>query len=243
MLFIGLFFLLSAEAMFRFGNDPSKAMISLMNIILIVMPLLSIILGIIYFYHSREFVELLLAQPIMRVSIYIGKIIGLSAALGTVFLLGIGLPFALHTAEFGDYWGNFAAVVGVGCVFILIFTSVAFMIATIYEDKIKGFGTAILIWLYLSVIYDALILLAIYLFREYPLEKPLIAIAMLNPVDLGRILILLQLDIAALMGYTGAVFKHFYGTSIGIALSTLTLIAWLGVPTAIGLFKFHRKDF
>ena len=62
VLLIGLFFLLSAEAMFRFGSDPSKALVSLMNIILIVVPLMSLTLGIIYFYQSREFMELLLAQ-------------------------------------------------------------------------------------------------------------------------------------------------------------------------------------
>jgi Cu-processing system permease protein len=85
LLFIGLFFLLATEAMFRFGSDPSKAMISLMNIVLIVIPLMSLILGIIYFYQSREFVELLLAQPVMRSSIYLGKISGLSLALAAAF--------------------------------------------------------------------------------------------------------------------------------------------------------------
>jgi Cu-processing system permease protein len=131
----------------------------------------------------------------------------------------------------------------VGCVFIVIFSSLAFMIATVYEDKIKGFGAAIVLWLYISVIYDALILLGIYLFREYPVEKALIFIAMLNPVDLGRILILLQLDISALMGYTGALFQHFYGGPTGIGLLALMLGLWLAVPLGIGLWKFHRKDF
>lgn len=243
VLLIGVFFFLSSEAMFRFGADPAKALVSLMNIILIVVPLMSLILGVIYFYHSREFVELLLAQPIMRSSIYLGKIIGLAMALSIVFVLGLGLPFLLHGAGFAGYWASFAVVVGVGCAFIMIFTSIAFMVATIHEDKIKGFGTAILLWLYLAVIYDALILLAIYAFREYPLERALIGLAMLNPVDLGRILILLRLDISALMGYTGAVFKHFYGSGAGAGLSGAMLALWLAVPLTIGLTKFHRKDF
>jgi Cu-processing system permease protein len=243
ILFIGIFFFLSSEAMFRFGSDPSKAVISLMNIILLVVPLMSLTLGIIYFYHSREFVELLLAQPIMRSSIYLGKVSALSLALSTVFGAGLGLPFVLHSAQFGEYAGSFATLLAVGCAFIIIFTSAAFMIATACEDRIKGFGTAIVLWLYLSIIYDALILLSIHLFREYPLEKALIALAMLNPVDLGRILILLRLDISALMGYTGAVFQHFYGTAAGVGLSSAMLGAWLGIPLAVGLWKFHRKDF
>jgi Cu-processing system permease protein len=243
LLLIGLFFLLSSDAMFRFGADPSKAIISLMNIILIVLPLMSLILGIIHFYHSREFVELLLAQPIMRSAIYVGKISGLAIALSIVFIVGIGAPFLLHNAALADYWMNLVTVVSVGCAFILIFTAIAFMVATIYEDRIKGFGTAILLWLYLAVIYDALILLAIYVFREYPLERALIGLVMLNPVDLGRILILMKLDISALMGYTGAVFKQFYGSVAGMGLSAGMLVLWLAVPMAVGLIRFHRKDF
>jgi Cu-processing system permease protein len=243
LLIIGLFFFLSTEAMFRFGSDPSKAMISLMNIVLIVIPLMSLMLGIIYFYQSREFVELLLAQPVMRSSIYMGKISGLSFSLATAFVIGLVVPFVLHSGDLAGYWQNFSTLLAVGCVFVAIFTSIAFMIATIYEDKIKGFGTAIVIWLYISVIYDALILLGIYLFREYPLEKALVVIAMLNPVDLGRILILLRLDISVLMGYTDALFRHFYGGPTGIGLSALMLGLWLAIPLVIGLWKFHRKDF
>ena len=243
VLLIGLFFFLSAEALFRFGNDPSKAMIGLMNIVLIVMPLVSLVLGIIYFYQSREFVELLLAQPITRSSIFLGKTAGLATALASAFLVGMTAPFLIHGMELLAYWQNFASVLVVGCFFIFIFIALAFMIAVIHEDKIKGFGSAILLWLYLTVIYDALILLAIYAFRDYPLERGLIALASLNPVDLGRILILLQLDIAALMGYTGAVFEQFYGTWVGTAFSGSMLLLWLGVPLSIGLIRFQRKDF
>jgi Cu-processing system permease protein len=243
LLFVALFFLLSSEAVLRFGSDPSRAMVSLMNIVLIVIPLMSLILGIIYFYQSREFVELLLAQPMTRASIYMGKIGGLSTALTVAFIGGLGLPFVMHGGNMTGHWHDFGTMIGVGFGFVLIFTSVAFMIATFHEDKIKGFGTAILLWLYISVIYDAAILLGIYLLREYPLEKALIVIAMLNPVDLGRILILLRLDIAALMGYTGAVFNHFNGSALGIAISSAMLLVWLALPLAVGMWKFNRKDF
>ncbi len=40
----------------------------------------------------------------------------------------------------------------------------------------------------------------------------MVGLSALNPIDLSRILILLQLDVSAMMGYTGAVFKDFFGT-------------------------------
>jgi Cu-processing system permease protein len=242
MLVIGLFFFLASEAMLLFGGDPARAMAGMMNLILIFIPLMSLILGIIHFYHSREFVELLLAQPITRSSVYIGKVSALSVALSLVFAAGFSIPFFLDGMT-NDDWRAYATILLVGCTFIAIFTAIAFMVATLTEDRIKGFGSAILIWIYLSVIYDGLILVAIYVFREYPMERALIPIVALNPIDLGRILVLLRLDLSALMGYTGAVFRDFFGTSAGAIFSAVMLGLWLAVPLALGLASFRRKDF
>jgi len=65
----------------------------------------------------------------------------------------------------------------------------------------------------------------------------------LNPIDLGRVLLLLQLDIAALMGYTGAVFRRFFGSEMGVITSAVALVAWTGAPLWLGLRQFKRKDF
>jgi hypothetical protein len=43
----------------------------------------------------------------------------------------------------------------------------------------------------------------------------MIILSALNPIDLGRILFLMKFDIAALMGYTGAVFQRFFGSGLG----------------------------
>jgi len=48
------------------------------------------------------------------------------------------------------------------------------------------------------------------LLRDHPLEGPLIAGMLINPVDLGRVLLLLQFDLGALAGYTGALFERFF---------------------------------
>jgi Cu-processing system permease protein len=80
-------------------------------------------------------------------------------------------------------------------------------------------------------------------FHDCPLEKPLLLLTLANPVDLGRILMLLTFDAAALMGYTGAVFTRFFGTPLGIGAATLALLAWTIVPMLLGLRGFQRKDF
>jgi Cu-processing system permease protein len=74
------------------------------------------------------------------------------------------------------------------------------------------------------------------------MEKPMIAVSALNPIDLSRILILLQLDVSAMMGYTGAVFKDFFGTYVGILFSLTILILWIAIPVWYATRKFNTKD-
>ena len=66
---------------------------------------------------------------------------------------------------------------------------------------------------------------------------------MFNPIDLSRILILLKLDISALLGYTGAVFRKFFGTNLGMVLSMSILTLWVLIPIFRMNLKLRNKDF
>lgn len=83
----------------------------------------------------------------------------------------------------------------------------------------------------------------VFLFGDYPLENFVIAVSMLNPIDLARIMVMLEFDVSALMGYTGAVFNRFFGTAIGISVASAMLLVWLAIPSWIGLNVFKKKDF
>lgn len=240
---MGILLFGATEVLFRFGGDPSKAVASLMNVALIIVPLVCLVLGTIYFYNAREFNELLLAQPLNRASIYLGKLTGFAVALSAAFLLGLGVPFLLHSYQLSLYAAKIATLLAVGVALIVIFSAIAFWVATRYEERIKGLGYVILLWFFLAVVYDGVILLFIHTFRDYPYETPLTVLVLANPIDLGRILILLQLDIAALLGYTGAVFRDLYGSGWGAAVSVAALLLYATVPVWLGLRAFRRKDF
>ena len=53
---------------------------------------------------------------------------------------------------------------------------------------------------------------------------------------------LLHLDASAMMGYTGALFKEYFGNGIGIAVSLLLLFIWVIIPFVLSLKKFKTKD-
>jgi len=238
-----LFYLALGFVLLFLNNDLSKAVITLMNVIIVLVPLISTIFGVMYFYNSKEFTELLLAQPLKRSSIFLGQYLGVAGSLMMSLVLGLGIPFILYGLFRSDAIWDFSLLLITGAFLTLIFTVLAFNISLSNENKIKGFGYAVLLWLFLAVIYDGLFLMSLIVFEEYPLDSFSLAATMFNPIDLSRTLILLKLDISALLGYTGAIFKQFFGTDTGLIASILMLILWTVLPIWRLAYKAKRKDF
>jgi Cu-processing system permease protein len=238
-----LFYLVFTFGLLYFSNDLSKAIISMMNIILILNPLIATLFGALYYYNSREFAELLLALPLKRSSIFMGKYLGLTLSLSLSYLLGTGIPFFIYGIQAtGQAW-NFALLTATGLFLTFIFTGLSFLISIRFENTIKGFGIAIFIWLFFAIIYDGIFLLTLLIFEQYPMDKFALAMTLFNPIDLSRVLIMLKLDISALMGYTGAVFNKFLGTRIGMIVALCSLLFWVILPVFLFIRKAEKKDF
>lgn len=237
------FYLLLGIVLLFLNNDLSKAVITLMNVIIVLVPLIGTIFGVMYYYNSKEFTELLLAQPLKRSSIFLGQYLGVALSLSMSLILGLGIPFIFYGLFKSNVIWDFSLLLITGTFLTLIFTALAFNIALSNENKIKGFGYAILLWLFLAVIYDGLFLMSLVIFEDYPLDKLSLFGTLLNPIDLSRTLILLKLDISALLGYTGAVFKKFFGTNFGLIISFIVLIFWVILPVLRITYKSKKKDF
>src|SRR3954466_5859336 len=76
-----LFFALVTEALLRFAGGDTRAILSLASIVVYVVPLITLVFGTIYLYNAREFIELLLAQPVRRGGLFGGLYLGLAAPL------------------------------------------------------------------------------------------------------------------------------------------------------------------
>lgn len=238
-----LFYAAATTILVYLSADLSKVAVSLMNLVLILTPLTGTLFGMIQYYHSREFIELLLAQPVRRSSVFLGMYLGIALSLGLSMVAGVGIPLALSGELFSGSSSAFFILIISAFFLTLIFTGIAFTTALYNENRLRGFGLSILIWLLMAFVYDGLILTLLLVFEDYPLEGFALASTLLNPVDLARVLILLELDLSAIMGYSGAVFKRFFGTGTGIVLSILVLSFWTLVPILLLLIKSRRKDF
>ncbi|MBX2933595.1 MAG: ABC transporter permease subunit [Ferruginibacter sp.] len=231
------FLLLISISIFNLEDNSAKGLLSLLNIILIIVPLVSLLFPAIYVYNSSEFLELLVSQPLKRKTIWLSLFLGLAVSMSFAFFVGAGIPILLFQATATGFM-----MLGAGLILSVIFVALAMLAAVIARDKAKGIGVVILLWLYFSVIFDGLILFILFQFADYPLEKMMVAATAFNPIDLSRILILLKMDVAALMGYTGAIFKDFFGTQMGLIVSFLVLVTWMIIPTWLSLRKFKHKD-
>ncbi len=222
---------------FALEDNSAKGILTILNVILFTVPLVSILFATIYLYNSAEFIELLLSQPIKRRKIWISLFLGLSFSMILAFFVGAGIPLLLNSPD----------SIGVmmllnGFLITVIFTALAFLSSILTRDKAKGIGIAIMTWLFFALIFDGLVLFLLFQFQDYPIENAMVGITAFSPIDLARIQILLHLDVSAMMGYTGAIFKDFFGTSTGLIVSFLLLSLWAIIPFFISLRKFNKKD-
>jgi Cu-processing system permease protein len=218
-------------------DNSSRAMLSLLNIVLIVLPLVSLVFTTIHYYNSYEFIELMLSQPLSRTRILLSEFAGVVLSLLSAFWIGIGIPVLLFAADATGF-----AMLFTGTALTVVFTSIAFFAAVKSKDKARGIGFALLLWFYFALIYDGLVLLILFAFSDYPMEKFTLLLSSLNPIDLGRIFIMLKMDISALMGYTGALYKDFFGSGKGLLFTAGIMLLWAVLPLWLAVKSFRKKD-
>lgn len=232
-----LFLLVISLSFFQMEANSGKAVLSLLNVVLIVVPLISLVFSTIHWYNSYEFIELMLTQPISRKKVLLSEYSGIASSLVTAFLIGVGLPVLIYNP------GHIGlALIIVGTLLTLAFTSIAFLASVQSKDKSRGIGIALLLWFYFALIYDGLVLMILFSFSDYPMEKITLLLSSLNPIDLGRIYLMLQMDVSALMGYTGATYKEFFGSNMGLFYTIGIMFIWIIVPIMLAVRSFNKKD-
>lgn len=232
-----LFLFAISFALFYLEPDPAKSVASLLSVVLIIVPLISAVFTTTYFYNAYEFIELLVAQPLSRTTILMGQLMGVSASMLAAFAVGVGVPVLMYTPNATGFVLLFA-----GLALSLCFISLAFFSSVAMRDKAKGIGLSLMLWFYFAVIYDAIVLGILFSFSDYPLDKAVIALASLNPIDMARIMVLMQLDISALMGFTGAVYKQFFGGSFGMLYTAAVMLVWILLPMLAAVQMFKKKN-
>lgn len=236
-----LFFLIALMAMswasFMIENNVYKGLLTIMNVVLFVVPLMALLFSTVYLHNCKEFITLLLSQPVSRHVIWIGIYIGISLSLCMAYLIGVGIPVLVYSF---NSVGLLMILAGLGLT--LVFVSLAFLICAYVSDKSRGIGIALVLWLLFAIVYDGIMLFILFQFSDYPIDGFMVVMLMLNPVDLARLQILIKLDVSAIMGYAGAVFRNFLGAQASMIVSFVVMGFWIFLPYLLSVRQFRKKD-
>ena len=242
-LVLGLSFFGLAQAREVGFQGFARVTLSLMNLVLFVVPLAGLLLGVTSLTGSSGTLPLLLAQPVSRAEVLLGKLAGLGAALTLVQLVGFGgggLVVALNAGA--DQAGAFAVLAGLSVALGWLTIATALLIAVTWPDRLRATATALLLWLLMVVAYDLAVLGATTLLRGLPLQSVLFPALLVNPVDLARVLTTLAVGSGAMFGPTSAVLMKMFGSGTGIALGVTVLLVETLVPAALAVRTFRRRD-
>jgi Cu-processing system permease protein len=221
----------------------ARVTLSLMNLALLIVPLAGLMLGVTSIAGGDEALSLLLAQPVGRGHVLLGKFLGLAAALSLAQVLGFGgggVIVALHGGA--EQARGFAVLTVLSLALGWVSLSVAMAIASLWPDRLRAMSTALLLWLILVVAYDLAVLGATAMLSGLPLQSVLLPALVLNPVELVRLLTTLAIGSGALFGPTSAVLMRSMGSAGGVALGVAALLVEGAVPLAVAAWVFKRRD-
>ncbi|MGZ3181243.1 MAG: ABC transporter permease [Telluria sp.] len=212
---------------------------SLASLAVYLVPLIALLLGYDAIVGERErgALDLLLALPITRVELLLGKFAGLGAALAAATTLGFGLallPLAARIDANGlwHYAGFVASAVLMG----LAFLSLALAVSALARDRARASGAAIALWFFFVLAFD-LVLMGLLVARGDGIGGPQFgALLLLNPADVFRMLnIFASSDLQEMYGLATAL----PGQLTQPALLGGVLLAWTGAPLAIAAWRFR----
>ena len=221
----------------------ARVTLSLMNLVLIIVPLTGLMLGVTSIAGGGESLSLLLAQPVSRGEVLAGKFLGLAAALGVAQALGFGgggVVVALHGGA--EQVPGFLVLTLLSLVLGWVTLAAAICIAVLWPDRLRAVSVALMLWLLMVIAYDLVVLGATALLSGVPLQSVLFPALILNPVDLVRVLTTLAVGSGALFGPTSAVLMKMFGTTAGVALGLAVLLVEGVVPLLIAARVFRRRD-
>lgn len=216
---------------------------SLLNLVLILLPLIALFLGTSSMTSERGALELLLAQPVTRSEVMLGKFLGLGMTLVASTLVGFGAAGILIALRAGGSdFGRYLLLLALSAALEIAFLSLAMLIAAVTSNRVRALGAAVALWFLTVLLYDLLVVGGAVLIGAKQLSAVLVMLLLLNPVDLVRVLGVLSLDSVMAFGATGASLMRMFGAIGAPVVLALALLAWMALPLWGALRLFRRAD-
>ncbi|WP_404383117.1 ABC transporter permease subunit [Caenispirillum salinarum] len=219
--------------------------VSLSSLSIYLLPLIALLLGFdaIVGEKERGTLLLMLAYPVSRWQVVLGKFLGHAAILAFATTIGFGsaaVAIALTAeaapaaAEWWSFGGLVLASIGLG----LAFVAVGYVISVAVAERTTAAGVAVVVWLFLVVLYDMGLLGALVATGGQGFLGDTLTVWLLaNPADAYRLVTLTGFEGAGTIAGLDAVVAD-----LSVAWPALALAAWIAAPLAVAWTIFSRKE-
>lgn len=221
----------------------SRTAASLINLVLLFVPLISLTLGSANLTGDRETGALvyLLAQPVSRVEVLLGKYFGMAGALLATLTLGFGAAgVALSLQGSIQDAGSYLFTVVLAYLLALAMLSLGFLMSTIAKKTTAALGGALFLWLLLVFIGD-LGIMGTAISTQMPIQT-VFFIAVLNPLQMFKIASILTIQAnLEVLGPAGLYATDQFGGLL-LPLLLIGLVLWIVIPLMGALAIFSRQE-
>ena len=225
-------------------QDFTRTSASIINLGGFLIPLVALLLGVFSFITNQGYFEILVTQPISRSRVLLGRYLGLLLTIVGASLLGFGLPGVLIALVIGTAGAqSYLLVVVYSMMLAMVFTGLSVLISLLARRRQIALGIALGVWVFYELIYGMLMLGTTLYLSPTVLKTVLLGGLMGNPVDITRVLSLLQIGGPHLYGPAGATLVKLTG-SAGMATTygVLGLLVWIAVPIIVSMRIFERQN-
>lgn len=226
-------------------QDFSRTAVSLVQIVLLVVPLAALVFGGLALTPERGAAELLYSQPVSRGAILLGRMLGVWLALAAAEAIGFGLAgvFMQYQAGPDGLW-RYGALVLAAVAITGVFLAIAALLASLNAGRrTRVLAAALVVWFITVVMFDVAVLGLASLLRSGSASRLLITATLINPVDAARTGSLLAIEGTAAFGAASLALLRFTGgAGMAALLVAMSLVAWLVAPLAVAIRALSRAD-
>ncbi len=227
-------------------QDFARTSASLVELVALVVPLASLLIGVLAVAPERGTAELLYAQPISRSAVLFGKLLGLFAALAASQAIGFGAAGLVVFSQAGEEGGGgYVLLVAGSLLLTAVFLAVAALLgaAAAGRTRLRALALAVVVWFVAVVLLDLAALGAASLVPSGTASRLLAASVVVNPVGAVRTGALLAIEGTAAFGSASLAFLRFTHGPAGAAAVLLgSVLAWIAIPSLLAARRLGRVD-
>lgn len=227
-------------------QDFARTTVSLVQLVLLLVPLTALLIGVMSLLPDRGAAELLYSQPAPRAAILLGKLLGLFEALVAAQAVGFGASgLVIYWQAGNEGVGAFVALAAAAAALTAIFLALSAFIAAghLGHRRSRALAVALVVWFVLVVLFDVVAIGTASMLRSGTASRLLIGAALVNPVDAVRTATLLAIEGTAAFGASSLALLRFTNGPAGAAgLIAASLVAWLVLPAWLATRRLNRAD-